>query len=416
MKKYIVLLFFVVFLICNSNSQINQAFVGFKDTAQASVTIDFKFVNNLIVIPLQINNSDTLWFILDSGIRPTLLTSFTNTMEFNVADSTTIRGLGEGDDLKVWYTFDNVIEMKDIKFTKQSVFVLAKDKFDLPQKMGVPINGIIGYTIFDNFVVEIDYEKKKMTLFNPKKFVYKRKYKKWVKIPLTLYAGKPYSKIKVQLNKDTLINANVLIDIGASDALWLFPGSHDSIVLDTTKQVFYLGQGLNGDIFGQQGRVDKVIIQNKYSLENVTVSYPEPRGLDVPDNYDIEGRNGSIGSEIMRRFDVIFDYSNNLLMIRKNAEYKGDFNVDYSGMEIIAPFVSLHYYEIFYVQQDSPADKAGLKAGDQIIKINNNTTSRFSLNEILMLMKRKEGKKLKIEVDRNGEIIKTVLILENYRH
>ena len=408
---------FVAFFFCfqTAVSQTNGLFAKFNDTSQVSVSIDFKLVNNLIVIPLQINSSDTLFFILDTGVRPTLLTSFTDTIDFKTADSTTIRGLGEGEDLTVWHTFDNIILLKDITLTKQNVYVLERDKFKLSEKMGMTINGIIGFSIFNNFVIEIDYERERLTISNPQKFKYKRKHENWIRMPLRIYNGKPYTQLKISLNKDTTILVDLLIDLGASDAIWLFPNSNDSIIFDSLKSSYYLGQGLNGDIYGYQGMIYSVEINKRNVLKNVTVSYPDPAGLQVPDGYDIKGRNGSIGSEIFRRFDLIIDYSNNLILLNKNSSFKDDFNFDLSGIEIIAPFVNLRYYKIIYVQQDSPAYKAGLEADDVILKINNLSVSHYSLNEILLVLRTKIGKKVKFLVERNGEEIETTLILENYR-
>ena len=412
-KKILFLL--ILFSFQNVSSQVNNYFVGFNDTTQTSVTIDFKFINNLIVIPLQINTSDTLFFILDTGVRPTLLTEFSDTISFKTVDSTKIRGLGEGDDLTVWHTFDNTILMKDILLNNQNVYVLERDKFELSEKMGMTINGIIGFSIFNNFVVEIDYEKEQITFSNPQKFKYKRRHKKWIGMPLHIYNGKPYTQIEISLNRDTTIMADVLIDLGASDAVWLFPNSNDSINYDSLKNSYYLGQGLSGDIYGYQGILNNVKLNNKNILNNVTVCFPEPKGLNVPAGYDIEGRNGSIGSEILRRFDLIIDYSNNIMLLKKNSSFKDDFNFDLSGIEIVAPFVNLRYYQILYVQRNSPAYSAGLKAGDIILKINNLSASHFTLNEILLLLREKTGKKVKFLVERNGVEIETTIILDNYR-
>ncbi len=412
-KKLFTVILFIINL--TAISQTNNFYIGFRDTSQISMTIKFKFANNLVVIPIQVNGSDTLFFILDTGIRPTLLTSFTGDYEFQVTGSSTIKGLGEGEDLKVWHTFDNVLKIKDIVMTMQNIFVMEKDKFEMDKKMGIPVNGIIGNVIFENFIVEIDYEKKIITFYNPKKFKYTRKHNKWISYPLKIYQGKPYTKMKVQINEDTIIYADLLVDLGASDALWLFYNSSDSIPKPENEKSYYLGQGLNGDIFGQQGTVPKLFLTEKIYLENVTVSYPDSSGLNVPADYDIPGRNGTIGSEILRRFDVIFDYGNQKMLLKKNSNFYDNFNFDLSGMEIITPFAGLRIYTIFYVQKNSPADKAGLKAEDQIIKINGLSATEYTLNDILLILRSKEGRKIKIIVNRDGQEISTLLTLDNYR-
>lgn len=53
---------------------------------------------------------------------------------------------------------------------------------------------------------------------------------------------------------------------------------------------------------------------------------------------------------------------------------------------------------------DSPAQQAGIKAGDVIVRINNQLVSGMSLQEIVSLMRGSEGSKVRLEVDREGKI------------
>jgi len=415
LKKFLLLNLYLFSCFIAVFSQKDDFFIGFKDTNRISQTFSFKFVNNLVIIPMKINGSDTLYFILDTGIKPTLLTNFNGEIEFQVAKQSSIRGLGEGEDLKVWETYENEITMGDITLSHQNVYVLEHDRFNLSEKMGMEINGIIGSSIFENFVVEIDFEKKNITFYNPKKFKYKKKHEKWLQIPLTIYKGKPYTKIKVSINQDTTIFADVLIDLGASDALWLFSNSNDSIPNFKNEISYFLGEGLNGDIFGYQKRVNSVNFGGNVILQNVTVSYPDSAGLRVPSDYDIPGRNGSIGSEILRRFTVIFDYQNTKMLLKKNTYFKENFNYDLSGLEIKAPYIVLPFYVVFYVQKNSPAEVAGFQIGDQILKVDGVNSEHLKLNDILLLLRSKEGKKIKILVQRDEIKIKLVLTLKNYR-
>jgi len=72
LKKILFAVFFLFSYLLSSNAQDDKYILGFKDLNQKFATIDFRLINNLIIIPIFINNSDTLFFILDTGINPNM--------------------------------------------------------------------------------------------------------------------------------------------------------------------------------------------------------------------------------------------------------------------------------------------------------------------------------------------------------
>ena len=52
--------------------------------------------------------------------------------------------------------------------------------------------------------------------------------------------------------------------------------------------------------------------------------------------------------------------------------------------------------------KNSPADKAGLKAGDVIIKINNKFTHAYKLNDIIAEFSEKANRKIQLKIKRFG--------------
>lgn len=390
---------------------------GFIDTTVRSTSIPFMFINNLIVIPVFVNdNKDTLHFVLDSGIKPTLITFMSASMEFNVNQKLQIRGLGGGEDLDVYVSNGNKLFLgDDIKLDNQVFLILAYDKFELSKKMGIVINGIIGYTIFEKFILKIDFQARTITFYNRKYFKYKNKLKNWSEIPLTIFNGKPYTDVKVGISPDTVITAKVLVDLGASDAMWLFPNSDPNLPQEFPKNEYYLGEGLNGDIFGYQKRMSFVDIDGNYKFNNIIVSIPDTQSINVPEDYDMPGRNGTIGSEIFRRFDLLIDYQSEKMFIKKNKFYSDVFKYDLSGLEFQTPVPGLPYYTIYFVHEGSPAQVAGLKKDDALVSLNNESVLNLSLNDILMTLSSKEGRKVKIKVNREGKEFETSLILRNYK-
>ena len=59
------------------------------------------------------------------------------------------------------------------------------------------------------------------------------------------------------------------------------------------------------------------------------------------------------------------------------------------------------------VREDSAADLAGLKVGDALIKINGSFSYNYELYEINALFRQEVGKKIKVEYERNNELLQT---------
>lgn len=411
MKKITLFIFLLPIILFSQNP-------SFTFTNKQNQTIlPFEIVNNLIIIKIAINNyPDSMRFIFDTGIKPTLITNFSENLTFQVTDKVMIRGLGNGEDIQVLISPNNSMSINDeLTINNQVFYIFPYDKFELSKQLGMTINGIIGFALFEKFIVQVDYEAKKIILFNPEKFKKHKRYKNWERIPIKIYNGKPYMQIEVFVNDTLDLKSNVLIDLGASDALWLFPQTFSNYKSIYPPTLYYLGQGLNGDIFGFQTSIKKLKLTNKYFFDNLATSIPDTFSIKVPKDYDVEGRNGTIGAELLRRFHVLLDYQKGFMYIKKNKFYNDVFNYDLSGIEIQAPYPGVKYYTIYYIHPNSPASSSGLQIGDILLNIDNQSVNELKLNEILLILSTREGKTIRITVQRQEEIITTKLKLFNYK-
>ncbi len=75
--------------------------------------------------------------------------------------------------------------------------------------------------------------------------------------------------------------------------------------------------------------------------------------------------------------------------------------------------ISITNNEIIEVIAGSPAEKAGLKANDLIIKLNGTNVENKSSDEIKNLIKNNKIKNVELEVNRNGEILKFNVVKES---
>ncbi|NJM79734.1 MAG: hypothetical protein HC854_09125 [Flavobacterium sp.] len=121
----------------------------------------------------------------------------------------------------------------------------------------------------------------------------------------------------------------LLFDTGLGDGLWLF--ENDSIKCEQKFITDVLGRGLGGDINGKKSRVENLILNN-FELKKALVSYPDSLSFSQLDI--IKDRNGSLGGEILKRFNWFLDYKNKVFYFKKNRYFKEPFNYNMSGIEV----------------------------------------------------------------------------------
>src|SRR5690606_37335420 len=106
----------------------------------------------------------------------------------------------------------------------------------------------------------------------------------------------------------------------------------------------------------------------RYTLKNVIASFPDYS--DAAAKVIVVNRNGNIGNGILKRFDVVFDYSRSRLFLRPNSVFKKPFEHDMSGMEFISFGKDYEQIMITRIEKGSAAAEAGLMEGDEILAIN----------------------------------------------
>ncbi|WP_439555813.1 PDZ domain-containing protein, partial [Dyadobacter sp.] len=88
------------------------------------------------------------------------------------------------------------------------------------------------------------------------------------------------------------------------------------------------------------------------------------------------------------------------------------FEHDMSGMEIRAEGTDLRSYIVNHIVDDSPASRAGLLEGDQLLFIDDHAATDLNVSEIYKLMQRGDGKNIDLLVKRKGDIFFTQITLK----
>lgn len=407
------LLVYLVFgqeIYAQKSRQEEEIYGYYLEQGRKKIHVPFELHSNLIIVPLRINSSDTLRFILDTGVTNMIITDpdALNRADLILTRKVSLTGAGEGAPLTARIAIDNTFRMGQMRANRQNLVIIDEDILRLSEYVGVPVHGIFGYEIFNNFTVTIDFVRKELVLMN--KGVYKYRKRKGEKYPITVEDTKPFTEAYALLADGQEHAIRVLIDTGAGHALLLDKSSDERINLPEKVIRTQLGRGLNGIITGSLGRVERMRI-GRFELANVVTSFPDSTAYGSK----FSGRTvrqGNIGCEVLRRFRVTMNYHEHYVVLKPiRKRLRERFEHDMSGMEIRALGSNLRAYVINHVEADSPADRAGLRLGDQLLFINSSSASHWNISEINKLLQKGNGKELDLVVKRNEKIFFTRLVL-----
>lgn len=388
----------------------DQAGFVFDNPKKKSITFNFKSSNNLIIIPVAINNSDTLNFILDTGVRYPIITElpFVNKLNLNYLQPISVKGLGEGEQLTAYRSGNNTINLDGLVAYNQEIHMVINENFQISHILGMPVHGLIGFNLFKDYVVKIDYSEHKITLIKPEYFDYKERERDIV-LPLSFEQGKPFVTTSIVTDKNDEVPVKLLVDTGASDAIWLSTNSDNRIALPENHIETFLGRGLSGDLYGKKGRIGAIWVGPLVLYEPI-VAFPDNDLVDQLIGKN--DRNGTLGAEILRRFYITMDYPGKRLILRPNGDLKDDFNYNMSGLEVTNPMPGLPIFLVSNIRKNSPAYYAGILENDQIISLNNTNNKSLTLNDINLLFQSQQDRRIKMTVLRNGEQVKAEFFLK----
>ena len=366
----------------------------------STVKIPVDIQHNIVLIPLRINGSFEMNFILDTGVKTTILTEavIASFLDLSSTDNVKIHGLGEGDPIIATIAKNVAISLPNgVNGKGMNVVVLPPDLISYSGMFGRPVYGIIGYEVFGQFVVEIDYKHKFIKLHDP--FSYKAR-KKYTSVPIKIIKSKPYTTATMTDFAGTEIKKTWLLDTGASTAITLF--DKDLSVPDNSVRAF-LGKGLSGNVYGQLARAPRFELA-EFVFEEIIAGYPDTTSLNLLPK-DVLWY-GNIGSEILSRFRVIFDYHRGRMYLKKNSSFKESFDYNVSGLEIISSGAEYDTYIISYVRPNSPADLAGVKVNDEIVAMNGFSLDNFEISDIYGTLSKRAGRFVHLKIKRGERTIK----------
>lgn len=227
---------------------------------------------------------------------------------------------------------------------------------DLPLDPGAPV-AVVGYEFLQRFVVKIDYEHNRMTMYDPARFSH----------------GGPGVGVPMQVQSHLLFvhasvdgfKGNFALDTGNQVALELdlgFVRINDLVGWTHARFHGYAGRSYTGPLPDTYyARIHKLTI-GEAEVDDIAANLSQGEAHDgEPD--------GNIGQSVLGQFNCTFDVLRGKLYLEKNANW-GPVPFNRAGIVVDPQDDGM---KVMTVLPGSPGEGAGLQIGDVITKIDGKT-------------------------------------------
>jgi hypothetical protein len=302
-----------------------------QHTTQHRTSVPFTLIDNHIVLPVRVNGSEPLNFVLDSGAAATVILESrgTRALHLALAGEMSVSGAGTGHDPVAHIVRDTEFSLGDISLRGHSAIYLPLDSIPFFDDLDhVYFDGVIGAPFFSRFLVEIDYDRQLVSFSEPSTQQQKAGASRegWSELPLEIEGGVPYATVQVDNERGETVEVKLLVDTGFRGAVSLTPSSHDQ--LQEPREYFQsVSAGLSGDVISHVAMSESLTLAG-YTVQHLPIGYAISGGEEEADS------NGLLGNELLQQFNLVFDYANERLLLASNQSFAAPINADRSGLEI----------------------------------------------------------------------------------
>ncbi len=363
-------------------------------------TLPFEYFRKHVLVSIRINDSGPHVCMVDTGFNVVVITESAARamgLPFHALGGKTpnAAGFGEGPGPQTFVVEKAVtLGIQGSPILSGQTYVL--DMAGFQDGMGVHFDCVLGAPLFVHYVVEIDYAKRLLKLYDSRTFDYRGQ---GHVVPLQL-AIPPTMQAEILTADGKTVKATLALDLG-SDAIFDFQSSFDA-----EHHILQTGQAeVPADMMGLGGIFHMSIVRLPsvefagYKLEKPLVAF-----MHTAPDASLSANDGYVGNALLRRFTVIFDYSRERVMFEPNASFGDPFKGNMTGIKVDPESDPARGFEVAYVEERSAAAKAGVTEGDRIIEINGVRCSTLQF-ESFREMLTAEGAAFTLKAERGGKEI-----------
>jgi len=255
-------------------------------------------------------------------------------------------------------------------------------------------------------VVVIDYINRRLDIIEPASF---HDAGSGDTIPIKMIRGNIFVSSSLTMADGKTVAGSFLVDTAWRSALSLtspFAANH-SLLAKVSKSVDAItGIGIGGSTVDSVARITGLKL-GRFAMENVVGEFSHAKaGVMSQDDFA-----GIIGTEILRRFRVIFDYPEHRMILEPNTGFSNPYEFDMSGLFITYEGAAAKAFKISDVIKDSPGANSGLQVGDLIEAVDQHPAPNFTLRQVREMFKEGEGKEHRLSIRRGSKFLTVQLRL-----
>lgn len=315
------------------------------------IAFDF-FNNNRIYIPARVNGVETV-VLLDSGAESSVL-SAAFAKQIGVAAETSVTAVGTGGTQDAGLARGVKVEIGALMLNGLTVGII--DLAGVEKQLGRPLPVILGKEVFNELIVDIDFDKHLIAFHDPASYVPPREATR-----LALLENNGIRTIEASIEGRAPVRFD--FDIGNGSPLILSPGYVEAERLADGRPMSKTLAGAVGGLRTSDTLTVKSLRIGTTEFRDVPATVP-PKGASAVDGERVKG---NIGLPILSRFRLATDFSKNALYLMPQPKLVGEpFRKDRSGIAAVREGDAM---KVTFVAPGSPAEAAGIKAGDLVTAI-----------------------------------------------
>lgn len=363
-----------------------------------SVTLPFRLLNNHVYVEAMVDGHGPYTFIVDTGGHTLLSPRLAAEVGLKVTGEGVSTGAGSGS-TKTGFARYREIALGPVKLTGQPAFISSIYDKSIE---GIDVDGMLGFELFSRFAVTLDYGAKTMRIcnfgaFDPKGL--------GAPVPFKFYDHLPsvtglIDTLPARLDIDTGSRSEVSVTSAFVAREKLRERYRPGIDVTT-------GWGAGGASRSYVVRLPSLTL-GTVKADNIVAGLSEDKGGSLSDpNFE-----GNIGSGLLKRFVVSFDYSHQTMFLKRLDPQPADAGrFDRSGLWINA---TSDGYKVTEVATGSPGEAAGIRAGDIIESINGQRVHAEKLSDARMLLRSlSPGSHVTLVLKRDGQLRSVDLVLRD---
>ncbi|HTE54115.1 MAG TPA: pepsin/retropepsin-like aspartic protease family protein [Kofleriaceae bacterium] len=316
-------------------------------------TVPFDLVNNHIYVRAEVDGHPVR-LLVDTGGANILTPAAAAALGLHSEGAMEARGAGDGSqDLGV--TRARSLRLGDVTIARPVFYTI--DLAPLSPVEGLELSGLVGYEVFHRFAVRIDYAARRLTLTDPRHF------------DPRAVAGEvlPFTwdgQVPVVAGSLDGLAGQFTVDTGSRSSLTVnagFTATHRLAAKYRAGAQRVTGWGVGGPVRSQPVRLGDLVLGSLHVRHLAGDLFSGAKGA-FADRHNA----GNIGSGLLRRFTVTFDYARTRMILEPNRDFAAADDFDRSGMWINGQAAA---YEVVDVIAGGAAARAGLAPGDRIVAL-----------------------------------------------